>query len=679
MIWRQFYQERKEENMNITIETIREYSENPEQFNKHQIAKIRKYINQKIAEDIPVPAKIVTILNGWDSPPLCLECKKNARNWSRKLGGFGKFCSRECTDAAAKYGSNFEVNLRSQSTYINLKEYYAEHLEGKSLVKFFLVHSEFYSGLYQSTSFLEDGVSVSQRIWHILNDESPKCAECGDKVDWNETAREYRRFCSQACSNRNEETKKNMEKTLQENYGVSAPIQNEEIKDRISRTLSERYGNGKELGSFFESDKFKDEIDQIMIDKYGAENYFKSIEYKQKIISEEGMEWNGGDSELDSIFRKALSKKAIRLSTGKYYIEWAKNKDNDVQAVKIKAARNRQINSYGEHITGIINNRDWLLDEHYNKKKTLVQIAKELDISVYSIRHAFNKFDIPVKIYYSSFEEIQLGDFVESKGISIQRNVRDIINGELDIWIPEKNIAIEYCGLYWHSDIHKPNNYHYSKYKQCKDKGIRLITVFQNEWLHKRNVVETKLEHILGVGNKKTIYARMTKAHPITHQQAKKFHDNNHIQGHAVAKHHVGLWYDTEIVAVMSFNFDSSDWILTRYSTSQRVVGGVSKLLKYSIREFGLSGKIKTFADMRWDTGGVYEKIGFSYDGFVPPDYYYIQNDRLWHKFNFRKTHLVKFKDFDPNLSERENTRNMNIFRIYDCGKRRYVMELDHS
>jgi hypothetical protein len=114
---------------------------------------------------------------------------------------------------------------------------------------------------------------------------------------------------------------------------------------------------------------------------------------------------------------------------------------------------------------------------------------------------------------------------------------------------------------------------------------------------------------------------------------------------------------------------------LNRYATNCRVPGGFSKLLKYFQTNYEWQQLI-SFADLRWSNGGLYEKTGWKLDSILPPDYYYSPDGRnRYHKFNYRRKNLPKLlKDFDPELSERENCNNNGILRIWDCGKLRYII-----
>ncbi len=91
--------------------------------------------------------------------------------------------------------------------------------------------------------------------------------------------------------------------------------------------------------------------------------------------------------------------------------------------------------------------------------------------------------------------EQEIVKYLKLIGITgIQQSNRGILKQlELDIYIPSHNIAIEYDGLYWHSNKFKPNNYHLNKTELCEKKGIQLIHIFENEWVYEQDLVKKRL------------------------------------------------------------------------------------------------------------------------------------------------------------------------------------------
>lgn len=82
--------------------------------------------------------------------------------------------------------------------------------------------------------------------------------------------------------------------------------------------------------------------------------------------------------------------------------------------------------------------------------------------------------------------------------IKAERNNRDILEGkELDIFLPEVNIAIEFNGLYWHSSKFKEKYYHLNKTKECSLQGIKLIHIFEDEWTLNKNSIKSFLKNLI--------------------------------------------------------------------------------------------------------------------------------------------------------------------------------------
>lgn len=286
-----------------------------------------------------------------------------------------------------------------------------------------------------------------------------------------------------------------------------------------------------------------------------------------------------------------------------------------------------------------------------------------------------------------SEEEFEVYSFI-SKLVDdeVQRNSRRILPGgrELDIVIPSRQIAIEYNGLYWHSEWKsgKHKNYHLDKKREANKAGYRLIQIFSDEWKNKTQVVKNKLQHILGVSNQKRVYARKCKVKEIEVGDARRFINKTHIQGYSPSKHKFGLFYGGNLIGVMTFSRprsgignNESSYELNRYSTSQIVVGGMGKLFKYFTRSFE-PYQIKTYADRRWskDKGNAYEKIGMSLENISEPNYWYTLNyQERKHRFNFTKNRLVEEYDANPEKTEREIMKEMGYDRIWDCGHLKYM------
>ena len=284
--------------------------------------------------------------------------------------------------------------------------------------------------------------------------------------------------------------------------------------------------------------------------------------------------------------------------------------------------------------------------------------------------------------------EKELAAFVsEISGVTdILENKRNIIDDklEIDIYVPDKNIAFEYDGLYWHSEAEKPKDYHLKKTIACQNKGIRLIHIFEDEWETKQNIVKSMIRNIFSQTNNR-IYARKCVVKDVDSKVSRKFLDNNHLQGYCNSKIRLGLYYNNELVSLMTFGKSRHflgngkyEWELLRFCNKidTNVVGGASKLLKYFISTYKPKS-IVSYADKRWSDGNLYEKLGFTKYNESKPNYYYVINRRRIYRFNLRKSVLVKKYGCPSEVSEHEFCLSKKWYRIYDCGCLCYKMEFN--
>jgi hypothetical protein len=279
---------------------------------------------------------------------------------------------------------------------------------------------------------------------------------------------------------------------------------------------------------------------------------------------------------------------------------------------------------------------------------------------------------------YSKAEKEVLDFIRRNYNGEVLENVKKVISKELDIYLPELKLAIEFNGLYWHCELNKDNLYHLNKTEECEQKGIHLIHIFEDDWQHKREIVESRLLYYL---NKlKVIYARECQLKELSSNEASIFLKENHLQGSVNSLYNYGLYYKDELVSIMTFgnlrtNLGQHVMVgmfeLLRFANKRglTVVGGANKLFQYFINNKSFE-KIISYADRSWTMNNdqtIYHVLGFKKIRNTRPNYFYIVGDKRENRFKFRKDVLIR-EGFDSSKSEHEIMLDREIYRIYNSG-----------
>lgn len=283
--------------------------------------------------------------------------------------------------------------------------------------------------------------------------------------------------------------------------------------------------------------------------------------------------------------------------------------------------------------------------------------------------------------------ENELFEFVSSY-VYCEKSNRKLLKGkEIDIYIPELKLAIEFNGLYWHSDIFKNKKSHLNKTINCEELGVRLIHVFEDEWVNKKEIVKSRILNLIGKTPNK-IYARKCKIKELTTKECRSFFEQNHIQGNVNSKIRYGLFYENELVSAMTFgglrkNLGQNSKIgyfeLLRFCNKLNVtvVGGASKLIKWFLKNNNVKELI-SYADRRWSNGNLYIQLGFDFINNSYPNYFYVKKGYLirHNRFNFRKSVLIE-QGYDKNKTEKEIMKEIGYDTISDCGSKKYKLTIN--
>lgn len=244
-------------------------------------------------------------------------------------------------------------------------------------------------------------------------------------------------------------------------------------------------------------------------------------------------------------------------------------------------------------------------------------------------------------------------------------------HGELDIYIPDKKIAIEVDGIYWHSynfnSINKSRQL--DKTKECEQLNIRLIHITDYEWNNHQEICKSIICSALGIYKQK-IYARDCIINMVNSKEAKDFLIKNHIQGNINASYKLGLFYNNELVQIMCIGksrFKQNEYELLRMCTklNTQIIGGFSKLLKYQPYN-----ELISYIDRSKFNGKSYYANNFIFLNYTKPSYTYYKNNIKLNRVSAQKHKLKKLlgSNFNENETEIKNMIRNGWLQVYDCG-----------
>ena len=538
-----------------------------------------------------------------------------------------------------------------------------------------------------------------------------QCKECRKILPYSKSRHD---FCSLTCAKKNTDVREKTKNTNLAKYGSVSPMQNEVIKEKTKNTFMERYG----VESAFNMKDIKEKTEKTILDKYG------SIEEFQKAKIEKSRKTKQIKYAKNTNEFKDLRKRIEETNLKKYGVKCNLCMPEIIEKNKLIHTGNQDIvNKIKETNLKRYGIETPFYNDEVNKKATLAKnnkvFSKILKMKEYVIpmfsRAEFSGLNreytwkcakcgniFTQKIHTShhikgfsncprclncypilagtSLLEKEVVNFCKQYYPNLIEHNRTLIKPyELDIVIPELKLAIEFNGNFWHSEQGGTNSsYHLMKTEMCEEIGYKLIHIFEHEWINKQEIIKEKLKAILGVEQER-IYARKCIVKEVSVKEKNEFLNKHHIQGEDKSVLKFGLFYNDELVAVMTFGYprfnNEYDWELIRYATSKHVIGGAGKLLAYFRRTY--VGSIITYADRRFSKGNMYEKIGFKLINITKPNYWWIKDNKVLSRYQTQKSRLTKLlgDKYDPTKTEMENMNNAGFNKIYDCGNLVFTMD----
>lgn len=406
--------------------------------------------------------------------------------------------------------------------------------------------------------------------------------------------------------------------TNQQNWGVPYVQQNAEVRAKTKQVFESEYG----VACPAQNEQVKQKTRETNVEKYGVaapfiqpdvmestRQIFRAQSYESQVISQ---------SEFDPMFTRDT------------YLQGSPHSEYDFKCVKC-----------GEQFKALV--------------------KAQVSLRCYTCH--------PKR---ETWGEVAIKQWLQSQQVNfVQWDRTQIKPFELDFWIPDHKLAIEFNGIWHHRhDKIQDRKYHQNKWALCDQKGIRLIQIWEHELHAKPSIIWDRLHHVLG-GHAQSVGARTCAIVKLTHEQARTFINAHHLQGHTPTPHVWGLIKHDEIQAVASFvknrYSDKAEYELARYCVKAgvQVPGGLSRLIRHAQKELGFKSLL-SYSNLNWGKGAGYHTTGFVLDHVSVPNYWYFKNiNDVQSRLKFQKH---KIQGLAPGNTEQEIARNMGYMRFYDAG-----------
>ena len=561
-----------------------------------------------------------------------------------------------------------------------------------------------------------DDFKFSQKIWHFIYEDFDFDKRCNcslhGKLKFLDFRRGYRSFCKPHCDEYNRVNAEKSKQTrikncgsVEKSYEVGLEKQREtclkkygvlngggtkESVNKIFETKRERYGSLKKL-----YDENKKKSDLTRINKYGSvqQSYELSVQKRKETLSQKDEEYIYNISQSvkktkserygDETYNNHNKYKTTCLE--KYGVD-NYSKTDEFKCKNLEIKTKKTIEKYPEIL--------YRNDSSFHCKCIDCQCTlcskKEFDINYFTFFNRKNyNIDLctirtPEKEYNpTSGLEKSVDVFIKSVySGKIIENDRKILKGkELDIYLPELNIAFEFNGIYWHNEFNKPRYYHQDKSLECKENGIQLIHIWEDDWLYRNDIVKDIIKSKLGLSDF-NIGARKCEIRNVSNKDAIDFLNKYHIQGGVSNGKSIGLYYQNNLVEILTFgqlrkNMGSTpeDGKYEIYRVCSKagynIQGGFSRLLHFFETEYKPK-EVITYGNLDYTYGNVYLKCGFIECGLSAPTYTWVVDGKRCHRSNFMKSKLDECKS-NPELTECEVMHSRGCWRCWDAGKIKFI------
>lgn len=532
------------------------------------------------------------------------------------------------------------------------------------------------------TSFLDEfysGIEIGQRIYHLREslEGVQKCEICGNPRKFHRYTDGYFSTCGRDECKKQKKVegfkstlstkyggeyfkegsgaREKYKKTMIERYGADHNLKSEELRENRKKTMISKYGHPSPL----KNKEILEKRNKTCLEKYGTLNFITGEKAKKTNLKRYGSENPMGNPDLAKKVFESCSKTKqdlLREKLNLFQIDLIQYGKIRTECKCLKCN-----NEFSNHPVTI------------NSK----------------IRHDINPcpFCNPPDLASSKAEK-ELGGFIISAySGKVETNYKKIFSGnkkfsEVDFYLPDLGIAFEYNGLYWHSEIYKDPKYHSEKSKYLLERGIRLYHIWEDDWIYKKEIIKSSIRNILGLTSSR-ISARKCKIADVPYREYVEFCRENHLKSYAPASVIIGLYYERELVCLVSFaktrqliesknNLQEYEIIRSCTKINKTVIGGTSRIISKFREKFGES--IVTYCDVSLSPNPentVYIKSGMKYIKTTDPGFYWVIDGKRSNRLNWTKSKLINL-GYDSKKTANEIMADLGAYKIWDSGNHKF-------
>ena len=407
--------------------------------------------------------------------------------------------------------------------------------------------------------------------------------------------------------------------------------------------------------------------------------------------SREIIPWQIGlTKDTDNRILKMSKTKESGYKNGKY-VSWNLGLDKSTN-ISVLSASQKISDNYKKRLAGKRLNPDDvrqrielhgfdLIDENYETRKESLLNIKCRNCSnsqlrtLYSVEETGKCFICSPK---ESKGQLEIYHYItETLGISAHLEDSNIVAPLIvDIVVDSAKIAIEFNGLYWHSEKYRDKDYHNNKTVMCENAGYKLLHIFEDEWRDKRSILESMIKYRLKLIDKK-IGARECNIRVVSHKDRKDFFEKNHIDGDAKSTYAIGLYKENELVSCLSLRRPfhkkwESYFEIARFAsvTHSTVSGALARLSKYALDWSKIQSKIGliSYVDTRYGDGSGYKSSGFTEVDRTSGTFWWTDMQNRFNRFKFRA-------DKSQNISEADIAKSAGVTKIHGCSQLIMLLE----